>query len=275
MNFNDVFDFDFYSRPCGRGDLLYTLSGKAIPISTHAPAGGATRAIPPRKRRARHISTHAPAGGATCVFSKSEKSRYISTHAPAGGATLRDFPALHKLFISTHAPAGGATNPLCAELAAPAHFYSRPCGRGDRRQWSNYPARGSHFYSRPCGRGDPLVITYSGGKDSISTHAPAGGATPVDNVCVQFVDQFLLTPLREGRQAALYAVREGHPDFYSRPCGRGDQKDLGRDSAAKYFYSRPCGRGDQRFGVHAQNAGDDFYSRPCGRGDRKWVQHCR
>ena len=103
-------------------------------ISTHAPAGGATidamncgfRSI---------ISTHAPAGGATGLQLQAAGIPPISTHAPAGGATgaAVALPTVER-FISTHAPAGGAT-----------------------RRWNNYPARGSHFYSRPCGRGDRIA----------------------------------------------------------------------------------------------------------------------
>ena len=77
----------FYSRPCGRGDGKFIIKAKteslflltplregrpmysaglaeALPISTHAPAGGATR-YPPHIGRRERISTHAPAGGAT------------------------------------------------------------------------------------------------------------------------------------------------------------------------------------------------------------------
>ena len=57
--------FYFYSRPCGRGDVRVLRGmGRADEISTHAPAGGATK----------------NQGWAACVES-------ISTHAPAGGAT--------------------------------------------------------------------------------------------------------------------------------------------------------------------------------------------
>ena len=57
---------DFYSRPCGRGDG--PCSGRQSPgvfISTHAPAGGATRAAIEAAAADNIISTHAPAGGAT------------------------------------------------------------------------------------------------------------------------------------------------------------------------------------------------------------------
>ena len=79
---------DFYSRPCGRGDVMALENGEKEYISTHAPAGGATQGNPgviftphvflltplregrhfpriPKKRKITLISTHAPAGGAT------------------------------------------------------------------------------------------------------------------------------------------------------------------------------------------------------------------
>ena len=58
-----------------------------------------------------------------------------------------------------------------------AHFYSRPCGRGDIRQMRAGSNPVAHFYSRPCGRGDGFRRR-SAGRSRISTHAPAGGATP-------------------------------------------------------------------------------------------------
>ena len=56
---------NFYSRPCGRGDLLRTRGDVFLRvISTHAPAGGATADELAALHRC-FISTHAPAGGAT------------------------------------------------------------------------------------------------------------------------------------------------------------------------------------------------------------------
>ena len=60
----------FYSRPCGRGDLDRVVKSDLALISTHAPAGGATKAACHRHVGA-VISTHAPAGGATAIFHKS------------------------------------------------------------------------------------------------------------------------------------------------------------------------------------------------------------
>ena len=78
------------------------------------------------------------------------------------------------------------------------HFYSRPCGRGDRETAELYGveiqflltplregrhvllsrlARLPNFYSRPCGRGDIRPVPRRILRRRISTHAPAGGAT--------------------------------------------------------------------------------------------------
>ena len=101
---------NFYSRPCGRGDLRdFPVFHVGIAISTHAPAGGAT--IGPHSFRKVYavISTHAPAGGATQHDQHETRVERISTHAPAGGATPVGSSRLYSKWISTHAPAGGAT----------------------------------------------------------------------------------------------------------------------------------------------------------------------
>ena len=176
-----------------------------IRISTHAPAGGATRRSKLQGHR-RGISTHAPAGGATrgwldanpakrkFLLTPLREGRHqealnqcfrfiISTHAPAGGATFGWHISNLRIYISTHAPAGGATRTMFSTGVAITHFYSRPCGRGD------------HLLSF-------VVVKFL----FISTHAPAGGATLRDLLC-----------------------RARRMDFYSRPCGRGDVTRFARN----------------------------------------------
>ena len=80
---------------------------------------------------------------------------------------------------------------------------------------------------------------------AISTHAPAGGATARGKLPPELGRLFLLTPLREGRPAAVCMAPPGR-HFYSRPCGRGDVHRLADHGRADDFYSRPCGRGDGR-----------------------------
>ena len=167
----------FYSRPCGRGDRNEYQCRYSSAISTHAPAGGATKYDKEIKAYVLAISTHAPAGGATCceIFPLRTSFSFLLTPLREGrrGTTL---PSISYSSISTHAPAGGAT--VCGLFVRDPddHFYSRPCGRGDlhiiargflvhisthapaggatRHQTSKQIAH-TDFYSRPCGRGDP------------------------------------------------------------------------------------------------------------------------
>ena len=213
---------NFYSRPCGRGDLEQegvTMEMKII--STHAPAGGATSLAcswsmsiilflltPLREGRRqpaggtpdrRNISTHAPAGGATSKTECVHQARNISTHAPAGGATIsngsRSWP---RRFLLTPLREG-RLNRIVIALMQELISTHAPAGGATadlRRCWKHRP----HFYSRPCGRGDQMSgLRFE--SMAISTHAPAGGATRRRDNRKGAYTIFLLTPLREGRPA--------------------------------------------------------------------------
>ena len=80
---------NFYSRPCGRGDVQHRCDfAQRTHISTHAPAGGATCRRRIRWSRLRDFYSR-PCGRGDCYrFLQTEKVIVISTHAPAGGATL-------------------------------------------------------------------------------------------------------------------------------------------------------------------------------------------
>ncbi len=219
---------------------------EALPISTHAPAGGATR-YPPHIGRRERISTHAPAGGATFYTAVMRGEIKISTHAPAGGATSSPASSPETATFLLTPLREGRPGAAVLREGAWTHFYSRPCGRGDLNGRVQHHAGARHFYSRPCGRGDvchqpfsPLAkanfysrpcgrddmncfrsrirteqkflltplregrrsINYDWGQETkkISTHAPAGGATPSREYEILRNTGFLLTPLREGRQ---------------------------------------------------------------------------
>ena len=149
------------------------------------------------------------------------------------------------------------------------YFYSRPCGRGDWRQYYGLQAENPHFYSRPCGRGDPvelwpipphwifLLTPLREGRpeqrraavviDTISTHAPAGGAThrSQNGVTVPIISthapaggataacaptpaarpSFLLTPLREGR--LVHICENGGRIIISTHAPAGGATDIG------------------------------------------------
>ena len=123
------------------------------------------------------ISTHAPAGGATRRGRfRCRPSGYFYSRPCGRGDVFLFSVGYTKLSISTHAPAGGATRVKCNGARSKQHFYSRPCGRGDLvppppplpgGPFLLTPLREGrhvlvlvgnrsdlHFYSRPCGRGD-------------------------------------------------------------------------------------------------------------------------
>ena len=147
---------DFYSRPCGRGDVCAE-NGSYFDT---------------------WISTHAPAGGATGVRTLEVQVFEISTHAPAGGATLiaaiPDY--IEVTFLLTPLREG---RPNCGyNVAYFRHFYSRPCGRGDYKLSNHYDMAFSISTHAPAGgatKGD--LERFQSFK--ISTHAPAGGATAI------------------------------------------------------------------------------------------------
>ena len=148
-------DSYFYSRPCGRGD--------------HRPAQL------PEGLRSNFYSR--PCGRGDFSQSPVGPPGVISTHAPAGGATKPYFliNLIFSLFLLTPLregrPAAGRDRKKNGR-----DFYSRPCGRGDRGR-SKSRRKGIDFYSRPCGRGDETI-------DALG----------------QVKNEFLLTPLREGRR---------------------------------------------------------------------------
>ena len=169
---------DFYSRPCGRGDLFAASRRTASRYFYSRPCGRGDKAL-----EAGHVLPP-----------------LISTHAPAGGATGLDVAARRVMipFLLTPLREGRPTGRR-RRLCPPADFYSRPCGRGDSPSEERYvvwtpisthaPAGGAtqlpckqifsvcHFYSRPCGRGDKTEMEAREKQINISTHAPAGGAT--------------------------------------------------------------------------------------------------
>ena len=167
-----------------------------VPISTHAPAGGATRETVFLNLIAQFLLTPLREGR----LEKNEIVRggikFLLTPLREG-RLFCDCEVITVGEISTHAPAGGATVREKTGSAAKPDFYSRPCGRGDRRlpaaSYTPYrflltPLRegrqkadagyggADHFYSRPCGRGDKETMRCCVNRE-ISTHAPAGGAT--------------------------------------------------------------------------------------------------
>ena len=199
----------------------------------------------------KQISTHAPAGGATKPRNISHPVRtdFYSRPCGRGDTAAKTNRMRQNLFLLTPLREGRPCLPRRRAQRA-AHFYSRPCGRGDAGQLRSTRTT-YHFYSRPCGRGDSDGLYNALIRRGISTHAPAGGATEMARSRCSLRSSFLLTPLREGRRKPEDATSSQAINFYSRPCGRGDCRKLHKADDSIYFYSRPCGRGD-----HGSSASD-------------------
>ena len=118
------------TRPHGARHAIRQQTARALNVSIHAPARGAT--LPSRPCHLRnHVSIHAPARGATRPPSPKRRVSHVSIHAPARGATAdiveptvltvfqstRPHGARPQLvehahcsaLVSIHAPARGAT----------------------------------------------------------------------------------------------------------------------------------------------------------------------
>ena len=125
--------FYFYSRPCGRGDKIYRLPMRHRIISTHAPAGGATKYT-----------------GSRCVTAS-----FLLTPLREGRLGRRCGSGGDVGFLLTPLREGRRAKPC--KSGQRKHFYSRPCGRGDPHR-QPCPNQKRDFYSRPCGRGDSILF---------------------------------------------------------------------------------------------------------------------
>ena len=129
---------------------------KYLRISTHAPAGGATRKGA-AGNGGQTIFLLTPLREGRRVHNEIARTRRHFYSRPCGRGDGEVAPADSVgVIISTHAPAGGATASGGVPSCINAYFYSRPCGRGDWKFSGMAP-----------------TVT------AISTHAPAGGATAI------------------------------------------------------------------------------------------------
>ncbi|GEM_PF-1134460 len=278
---------NFYSRPCGRGDYERSYFFNIWRISTHAPAGGATRRLFSSANTS-SISTHAPAGGATRCRKSTERSCAFLLTPLREGRQFYTAVMRGEVKISTHAPAGGATWSISGSRRGRLRFLLTPLREGrlgdvvygfhgekflltplrEGRLAAHLDdiARPVYFYSRPCGRGDAGVPIEPVSEKYISTHAPAGGATAKQRTEIEKGEISTHAPAggataRRGRCRRKGQISTHAPAGGATDC-RAEIRHTRRD-----FYSRPCGRGDQAAASrHAHLC--DFYSRPCGRGDR-------
>ena len=173
-------------------------SAVSNPISTHAPAGGATgqrrdavvgkidfysrpcgrgdRSTAIIRSRCTYFYSRPCGRGDAQTAGVSAVSTYFYSRPCGRGDAGQSWRNLYATRISTHAPAGGATKSRMLSLPSASNFYSRPCGRGDQLFWRLQIVL-HRFLLTPLreGRQDEIAGLRCG--FIISTHAPAGGAT--------------------------------------------------------------------------------------------------
>ena len=174
------------------------------------------------------ISTHAPAGGATGQRRDAVVGKIDFYSRPCGRGDRSTAIIRSRCTYFYSRPCGRGDAQTAGVSAVSTYFYSRPCGRGDGRILLRI-GKLENFYSRPCGRGDVGQAQGDGQGNLISTHAPAGGATWASSQMRTNICGFLLTPLREGRLKDQFGMDASLSDFYSRPCGRGDYSAAGKE----------------------------------------------
>ena len=103
----------------------------------------------------------------------------VSTHAPAWGATYQPFFSFLVVSVSTHAPAWGATTRQPSNVFAKAGFNSRPRMGGDRAAPGEMALEPFQLTPPHGGR---QITMFGYDKKAVSTHAPAWGATALEEV---------------------------------------------------------------------------------------------
>ena len=148
-------------------------------ISTHAPAGGATKPEAATSSPAINFYSRPCGRGDELFGSGKVDTEDISTHAPAGGATQTAMKAQSggNPFLLT--PLREGRLQLAILRICVVQFLLTPLREGRRNGEVRKEAAQCYFYSRPCGRGDGIKRKHVRERGRISTHAPAGGATAI------------------------------------------------------------------------------------------------
>ena len=146
--------YDFYSRPCGRGDRSRPPAGQGGSYFYSRPCGRGDA-------RLRMLLCFLPQFLLTPLR---EGRRGHGGHDINGAA----------YFYSR--PCGRGDVDRLAEVVHEPNFYSRPCGRGDEAARRRINER-IEFLLTPLREGRPDAALQTDREDWISTHAPAGGAT--------------------------------------------------------------------------------------------------
>ena len=151
----------------------------ATPIPSFQPTRprGARLPLHRRRRVGGPVSTHAPARGATYRDIKGDIQSTVSTHAPARGATRSRGRRHQPGLVSTHAPARGATQRGQRGSARGLFQPTRP--RGARRAARRGAGRGHMVSTHAPARGATLAAALHSATRQFQPTRPRGARPPL------------------------------------------------------------------------------------------------
>ena len=194
----------------------------------------------------------------------------VSIHAPARGATIHRQRRGVARAVSIHAPARGATSSPCAPRSC-GEFDPRPRTRGDEKPPGGAAVK--RFRSTPPHEGRPARQLQVGGRQRVSIHAPARGATGAIRATRRRAGVSIHAPAR-GATAWTTSRCSLGSSFDPRPRTRGDSGCGSSFTAPARFDPRPRTRGDLPQGCrHVRRR--CFDPRPRTRGDVGLDRRCR
>ena len=123
----DGFDWSFNPRARMGRDARRALVNLCR-VSIHAPAWGATSAIPRRFADCYRFQSTRPHGARPNCRRSSSEMVLVSIHAPAWGATSQSMDFVARHVVSIHAPAWGATLAIAEDTAGGPFQSTRPHG---------------------------------------------------------------------------------------------------------------------------------------------------
>ena len=124
------------------------------------------------------------------------------------------------------------------------YFYSRPYGRGDALAADQMDSA-VQFLLTPLREGRRAAEIPAAARTLISTHAPAGGATCSATVAVAIVLPISTHAPAGGATSSWIICAYRRPISTHAPAGGATDLSILLWRMPVNFYSRPCGRGDQ------------------------------
>ncbi len=234
----------FNPRPRAGGDFAAAASmSRAVSVSIHAPARGATQPLRDVKHIHETFQSTPPRGGRLIEYRRHWYNDMFQSTPPRGGRQHPIDMVSRYLNVSIHAPARGATDSCCSQSQDYFVFQSTP-PRGGRHHPQRSNSREHGFQSTPPRGGRPGYHGGCGDSRSVSIHAPARGATSGRCSRIGRLRSFNPRP-RAGGDSAISNCRSGSVSFQSTPPRGGRHSIVPQVAVELMFQSTPPRGGRQ------------------------------